>query len=129
MLVPGPDIGLEFQTLATFVSAILYGMVISLYVLCCRALFKGRRNYSIRKKWFLLGYSTVLLLLSTIAAIEDIRIIIISTFRVGLTAGMIIAQIFELSSGDLVLPFTIWSADIFMVSRDSNNPSDCFAGL
>ncbi|KAF8885410.1 hypothetical protein CPB84DRAFT_134392 [Gymnopilus junonius] len=104
----GPDIYTESQTLSALLSAISYGVVISLYLLCCHSLLNGRNNYSARKKGFFLSYATILLSLSTIAVVEDTRSLLINTY---------FDEIFFSVPSAAVIPCGIWAADIFMMWR------------
>ncbi|PPQ96916.1 hypothetical protein CVT26_005902 [Gymnopilus dilepis] len=111
-LTPGPDISLELQTIAMFSSCILYGIIICLYAICLRSILKGANTYSKRKKWFFLCYLTVMLGLSTYALVEGMKSVIISTFRTRERLVSLAAP-----ASDIVLPLTIWGADILMAWR------------
>ncbi|KAF8884438.1 hypothetical protein CPB84DRAFT_1750425 [Gymnopilus junonius] len=90
-------------------SAILYGTVISLYLFCCHSVLNSQKNYSAWKKWFLLGYASILFSLSTIAVVEDIRSFL---FLMACQTGN---GIFDFIPSYVVLPLGIWAADIFMM--------------
>lgn len=111
----------ELEMIATIVSAVVYGMVFSLYIICLQALAEGKRKYSTRKICFLCIYATLMLLLSTASLIGDILISMNDIFFTLYTSP----DFHQLGLNDtdiivfaplLVFPFTIWAADVFMVS-------------
>jgi len=114
MLIPGPDEYLELRTLGTIISAIAYGIVITLSGNCFLLLLKKRGIYSNRMRLFLLIYVTVMLLLSTLAIILSIRGIMFDIFRVFDLLHFVDLPPVEVYS-PAALPLIIWGADGFMV--------------
>jgi hypothetical protein len=104
------------EWLSTSFAYMAYGMVVCLYVTCFGALtadFANKKNYPPRKKWSLISYITLMLLLSTAALIESTVTAVGNTLHIDDKAH---------SSGLLslyILPVTIWAADAFMVNPSS----------
>lgn len=114
----GVPYDLEFHAVATFISAIAYGLVISLYMLCCHALFKDQRKYSTQKKWFFLSYATIMFSLSTLTIVEDMKTLIIDAFVNPDPILILVEAILYYEIPFMVIPFAWWGADFLMVSRD-----------
>ncbi|KDR68144.1 hypothetical protein GALMADRAFT_146628 [Galerina marginata CBS 339.88] len=111
----------ELKMLSAMISSIAYGIVLYLYVVCLQALSEHSTKYSKQKRWFLLGYITVMLLLSTTSILEDILICMADIFNL---APYFPRFWFSLNNNDLevlpplsVFPFSIWAADGFMMWR------------
>ena len=112
---------IELETIANFVSVVVYGMVLSLYIICLLALSEGRKKYSTSRKWFLRVYITLMLLLSTASLIGDIIVSMYDIFYTFNTSP----DFLQISLNDVqanifipltVFPFAIWGADVLMVS-------------
>ncbi|KIM43508.1 hypothetical protein M413DRAFT_25866 [Hebeloma cylindrosporum] len=117
-LIPGPDVYLEFRMLGTIISAIAYGIVISLSGNCFLLLLKKRGIYSTRMRLFLLTYVAVMLLLSTLATIMSIWGITFVLFQgVDLPSPHFISSPLLDVYSPTALPLTIWGADGFMVCK------------
>ena len=98
----------EFYMLGTFISAIVYGIVIVLSGNCMLLLQKKRAIFSKRMPRFLVTYITVMLVLSTEAIIQSTWFVKSAIF-----GGML--PIF-IEHSPPALPLVIWGADGFMVS-------------
>jgi hypothetical protein len=108
-LIPGPDVYLELRMLGTIISAIAYGIVITLSGNCFLLLQKKRGTYSNRMRLFLLIYVTIMLLLSTLAIIQSILGITLLIFQ-NVDLPLLVG------SSPATLPLAIWGADGFMVN-------------
>jgi len=110
-LVPGPNSLLETQMLGTMISAILYGIVVTLSFDCFKLLFKKNITVPSRPmRRFLVFLILTMFLLSTLSLIQGMLISSTSIFRgynfPSLPGG-----------APYVLPFSIWAADAFMLWR------------
>ncbi|KIM43524.1 hypothetical protein M413DRAFT_382915 [Hebeloma cylindrosporum] len=108
-LIPGPDVYRELRMLGTIISAITYGIVVSLSGNCFFLLLKKRGIYSSRMRLFLLIYVTIMLLLSTLAIMQTVRTTTVFIFQADLP--LVIGNI------PAALPLIIWGADGFMIWR------------
>ncbi|KDR70156.1 hypothetical protein GALMADRAFT_230150 [Galerina marginata CBS 339.88] len=102
---------LEMQMLGTFISAIAYGIVITLSFDCFRLL--SRQVPAIQSKpmrRFMFVFISVMLLLSTLSVVQGITVASMSIFHGFTLPGLP-------SGAPFALPFTIWGADGFMLWR------------
>ncbi|KDR74035.1 hypothetical protein GALMADRAFT_141778 [Galerina marginata CBS 339.88] len=117
-LIPGKDIHLEIAFLSSFISAVVYGLVISLYISCFRSLLKAQHLHSKIRLRFLFTYSTFLLLLSTWAMVQQTISVITATFQPesGDGTGPLDSSWLSVTEDNpWFLPVDIWAADGFMV--------------
>lgn len=105
---------LRFQLAGTLLSAVLYGLNVSL-VGHCLILFstKRRQCYTSHTRRLLTAYIASMLLLSTCALIQE-------GFALALAIGLRDGQTQGVRGGTIlnepiVLPVAIWGADVFMV--------------
>jgi len=110
---------LKVQMLGTIVGAALYGVTVMLYVDCFSLLLRQHRNNlndrirnpSKNMRHFLFFFISLLLLLATLAEIQAIVVTTVSIF-----GGP--SKVPGLAEGaPVVLPFSVWSSDAFMVSE------------
>lgn len=104
-LVPGPNAGLERSLIGTITAAVAYGLVLALYGTTFHALLNSKE-----KRNFLLGYITLMLVMSTVDCLSNIFVIIKDIFLVDVFNGH-----FEIMEEAWIYPFSIWAADAFMV--------------
>ena len=126
-LVPGPNILLEMQMLATIISGFTYGLVLILSLSCFRLIYQKLRQdseqTSKRIHRFLLLYTAFMASLGTLSLIGEIISVrkgIFTTPRKmsSLNTNIVLDfTIFRppLGTAVLTLPLAIWSADGFMV--------------
>jgi len=131
-LIPGPDIELEMQMLATILSGFTYGLVSLISLSCFRLVYQKLRQdsepTSKRMNRFLLLYTAFMASLGTLSLIGQIVSIRRRIFT-GPSSGVTFRQPL-LGIAVFTLPLAIWSADGFMVrlsrslgSMKFNNPS------
>jgi len=110
---------LKVQMLGTIVGAALYGGTVMLYVDCFSLLLRQHRNNlsdrirnpSKNMRHFLFFFISLLLLLATLAEIQAIMVTTVSIFG-GPSKVPALAE-----GAPVVLPFSVWSSDAFMVSE------------
>ena len=115
--------------LLSFPMAMAYEIVILLVVTCFYDLWRGRRRYTGRYKWFLVSFISVMFLLSTGDVVKNILSIMhalvtpFSSPAVGIFGIPITLSGQQYARLATMLPyvFTIWGADFFMVSALSEN--------
>ncbi|KAF8965535.1 hypothetical protein BDZ97DRAFT_1757096 [Flammula alnicola] len=113
-LVPGKDTLLELQLIGTLLSAIAYGIVVSLFLHCLALLVGNKKHlYTHRMRIFLIVYFVVMFLMSTVALGQGLVYIIRAIFR-GL--GRRTEQLTHLNE-PLSIPLAVWGADGFMLWR------------
>ncbi|KAF8965543.1 hypothetical protein BDZ97DRAFT_766639 [Flammula alnicola] len=110
----GPDSLLQLQLIGALVSAIAYGLVVSLFFHSLALLVTSKKyTYSNRIRMFLITYIVVMFLLSTAALVQGMVYITIAVF-----SGVDISSHHLTKMNEpLTLPFTIWGADGFMLWR------------
>ncbi|KDR67717.1 hypothetical protein GALMADRAFT_231887 [Galerina marginata CBS 339.88] len=111
LLVPGRNPDLEHRALGTLLSAVAYGLEISLYVSCMRGFLMGEGD-SKRTRQVLIAYISIMLLLGTLALLQDCFILTTAVFQVSPNL-----QLLSHVTPFVALPFTIWGADGFMIWR------------
>ncbi|KDR67711.1 hypothetical protein GALMADRAFT_161496 [Galerina marginata CBS 339.88] len=110
-LVPGRSPVFEKYTIGLLLSAVAYGFALSLYISCIRGFLKGENGYSNFARRVLVIYTSLMLLLGTMGLLETFFIIMTNVFKLDQSLLRLDINIF------LVVPFTIWGADGFMVWR------------
>ncbi|KDR70157.1 hypothetical protein GALMADRAFT_144837 [Galerina marginata CBS 339.88] len=110
-LVPGPNTLLETQMLGTMIAAALYGIVLTLSFDCFKLLFKKNVTVPSRPmRRFLVFLILTMFLLSTLSLVQGVLVSTTSIFQ-GISFP-------SLPGGaPYVLPFSIWTADAFMLWR------------
>lgn len=104
---------LRFQLIGTLLSAITYGLIISLFWHCLVMFATNKKNYyTHRTRRFLITYIVIMFLLSTVAIIQEF-VSVVNAVVHGVSPNS--RHPMQLNE-PLVLPFAIWGADGFMVS-------------
>ncbi|KAF8904755.1 hypothetical protein CPB84DRAFT_654982 [Gymnopilus junonius] len=111
-LVPGSNVVLENNTLASIIAAVTYGIAIVLYMISVLALLNSGSKYSKKKKNLLLVYITLMFLTSTTAYISSTLYLVQTLFNVKLLKGRV-----RLTDPAWIYPLSILGADAFMVMR------------
>ncbi|KJA18324.1 hypothetical protein HYPSUDRAFT_45335 [Hypholoma sublateritium FD-334 SS-4] len=105
---------LQFQIIGTFLSAITYGLIISLFWHCLIMFTTTKKDYySRRTRRFLIAYIVIMFLMSTVAIIQEI-VSVVNAVVHGVNPNS--RHLMQLNE-PLVLPFAIWGADGFMLRR------------
>ena len=104
---------LKFQLIGTFLSAVIYGLIISLFWHCLVMFTTTKKHYYTRRtRRFLITYIVIMFLLSTVAIIQEF-VSVLHAVAHGINLNS--RHLMQLNE-PLVLPFAIWGADGFMVS-------------
>jgi len=117
-LIPGPNIYLEVQMLATIISSFIFGVVLSLSTSCFQLVYRKCRQKSdqtsTRRDYFLLAYITIMTSMSLVYLIVDIYTIRSFIFN---PPGIYESEFFMLRRGGRLVFITlaIWGGDGFMV--------------
>lgn len=124
-LLNEPDIFIGYLY-PTTAAGIAYGTTLFLSVACIRTLRKGRQ-YTKRRRWSLYLYIALGVVMSSISFADDIFIIEGGITIVLSATSLMPVQNYRVSTsainiafdyGWALVPFGIWSADCFMVSKD-----------
>ncbi|KAF8965537.1 hypothetical protein BDZ97DRAFT_2074588 [Flammula alnicola] len=113
-LIPGKDTLLELQLVGTLLSAIAYGLVLSLFIHCFALLASHtKHSYTRRMQAFLIIYVVVMFLLSTTALVQGLVYITRAFFHGFDSASHRLTRMNEPVS----LPIAVLGADGFMLWR------------
>jgi beta-lactamase regulating signal transducer with metallopeptidase domain len=104
------------NTAASIVACISYVSVIVTFLACVRTLLWKKHVYSKRMQIFLLGYVSAMFLLATSSFFQELAYFSTVIFPNSDNSASSSSAEHKLFNVPVALPFTIWGADVFMVS-------------